>query len=33
MALATAMVSFSDDNPGMSGIGHFALDQLLSEQH
>ncbi|UKA61288.1 aminoglycoside phosphotransferase family protein [Arthrobacter sp. FW306-04-A] len=28
---ATAMLSFSDDNPQMSGIGHFALDQLLSE--
>lgn len=29
--LATAMVSFSDDNPQMSSIGRFALDQLLSE--
>jgi aminoglycoside phosphotransferase (APT) family kinase protein len=33
MVLATAMVSFSDDNPGTSGIGHFAEEQLLSEQH
>lgn len=28
---ATAMLSFSDDNPQMSEIGHFALNQLLSE--
>ncbi|MHC6221203.1 aminoglycoside phosphotransferase family protein [Arthrobacter sp. MMS24-S77] len=28
---ATAMLSFSDDNPQMSGIGHFAVEQLLTE--
>jgi aminoglycoside phosphotransferase (APT) family kinase protein len=32
VVLATAMVSFSDDNPGMAGIGHFGVDQLLSER-
>lgn len=31
VVLATAMVSFSDDNPRMAGIGHFGVDQLLSE--
>ncbi|GAB3566334.1 aminoglycoside phosphotransferase family protein [Arthrobacter alkaliphilus] len=29
--LATAMVSFSDDNPRMAGIGQFGVEQLLSE--
>lgn len=29
---SVTMLSFSDDNPQMSGIGTFALDQLLSEQ-
>lgn len=33
VVLATAMVSFSDDNLGMAGIGHFSVEQLLSEQH
>ncbi|MCZ9884470.1 aminoglycoside phosphotransferase family protein [Arthrobacter sp. B2a2-09] len=33
VVLATAMVSFSDDNPGMAGIGHFGVEQLLSEPH
>lgn len=33
VVLATAMVSFSDDNPGMAGIGHFGVGQLLSEPH
>ncbi|MEW1823641.1 aminoglycoside phosphotransferase family protein [Arthrobacter sp. NPDC080031] len=32
VVLATAMVSFSDDNPGMAGIGHFGVEQLLSER-
>ncbi|BAS17822.1 aminoglycoside phosphotransferase [Arthrobacter sp. Hiyo8] len=31
VVLATAMVSFSDDNPRMAGIGHFGVEQLLSE--
>lgn len=30
--LATAMVSFSDDNPQMASIGHFGVEQLLSER-
>ncbi|WP_423181541.1 aminoglycoside phosphotransferase family protein [Arthrobacter sp. NyZ413] len=29
VALATAMVTFSDDNPGMAGVGRFAVAQLL----
>ncbi|MBT8160343.1 MULTISPECIES: aminoglycoside phosphotransferase family protein [Arthrobacter] len=29
VALATAMVTFSDDNPGMAGVGRFAVTQLL----
>lgn len=31
VVLATAMVSFSDDNPRMARIGHFGVEQLLSE--
>jgi aminoglycoside phosphotransferase (APT) family kinase protein len=32
VVLATAMVSFSDDNPAMAGIGRFGVEQLLSER-
>ncbi|MGM7778246.1 aminoglycoside phosphotransferase family protein [Arthrobacter sp. KNU-44] len=32
VVLATAMVSFSDDNPGMGGIGHFGVEQVLLER-
>ncbi|MFH5877739.1 aminoglycoside phosphotransferase family protein [Arthrobacter sp. NA-172] len=31
VVLATAMLSFSDDNPQMSEIGRFGVEQLLSE--
>jgi aminoglycoside phosphotransferase (APT) family kinase protein len=32
VVLATAMVSFSDDNPAMAGIGHFGVEQVLSDR-
>lgn len=32
VVLATAMVSFSDDNPAMAGIGRFGVEQVLSER-